>query len=237
MQNFKVNEFISLRFEQERTNIYIKGEKFRQCKYLLLDVPLQEAQEVEDIVSIDEASELLGWTEEGQSNVVPDIPPEVEFWGHCSNLQAWAENNYDTRLLHSNIAFPLLSKLVYVGDPLARKVFKEEIGKRVRRGNLKTSYFLVSEQWFLDLLEKDEIDSLLLKNNPNLRKTLEMTEKSDKLRLSILLTLTMRYNDSIATDMLIEYLNEVYISGNLETIKELKREGFYDILNFKELKS
>ncbi len=52
------------------------------------------------------------------------ILPIKEFWGHCSNLQAWAEYGYDTRLLHPNLAFPLLEKLATVGDPIAKKVFK-----------------------------------------------------------------------------------------------------------------
>lgn len=63
-----------------------------------------------------------------------DITPEEEFWGHCSNLQAWVENNYDTRLLHSNIAFPLLKKLTEAGDPNTNKVFKEEIARRFESG-------------------------------------------------------------------------------------------------------
>ena len=44
-------------------------------------------------------------------------------------MQVWAEHNYYTRLLHRDITFPLLKKLTEGGDPLARKVFKEEIAK------------------------------------------------------------------------------------------------------------
>lgn len=32
------------------------------------------------------------------------IPADIEYWGHCSNMQVWAENNYDSRLLHRSIA-------------------------------------------------------------------------------------------------------------------------------------
>jgi hypothetical protein len=45
-----------------------------------------------------------------------NIPPEIRFWAHCSNLETWGENNYDTRLIHSNLAFPLLKKLTEAGD-------------------------------------------------------------------------------------------------------------------------
>ncbi len=63
------------------------------------------------------------------------MPPEVEFWGHCSNLQAWYEFEYNTKLLHRNLAFPLLKKLYEVGDPQAKKVFKDEILNRFFGGN------------------------------------------------------------------------------------------------------
>ena len=36
---------------------------------------------------------------------------------------------YFCSLFHSNIAFPLLKKLAWEGDPQSKKVFKEEIAK------------------------------------------------------------------------------------------------------------
>jgi len=70
------------------------------------------------------------------------------------------ENNYDTRLLHSNLAFPLLKKLSDVGDALAKKVFKEEIGKRFQAGNENTQRFLIKEG-YLKYLSKEMILSLI----------------------------------------------------------------------------
>ena len=52
------------------------------------------------------------------------------------NLQVWAEMNYDTRILHRNLAFPLLKKLAQVGDPIAKKALKDEIAKRFLSGNV-----------------------------------------------------------------------------------------------------
>ncbi|MHA1492280.1 MAG: leucine-rich repeat domain-containing protein, partial [Promethearchaeota archaeon] len=93
----------------------------------------------------DDAAERLDHsTEEGSSDIVI-IPPETEFWAHCSNLQAWAEHGYNTRLLHSNIAFPLLKKLAKVGDPLARKMFKEEVAERFLSGSESVQRYLISE--------------------------------------------------------------------------------------------
>ena len=112
-----------------------------------------------EIDSVDEAAEKLDWSLERQQNKAIKIPAEVEFWGHCSNLQVWYEKNYDTRLLHSNLAFPLLKKLTDVGDPLARRVFKEEIAKRLTSNHLSVVLFLV-ERKYLSYLELDELIAL-----------------------------------------------------------------------------
>ncbi len=87
------------------------------------------------------------------------IPNETEFFGHCSNLQAWAEQDYDTRLLHRNIAFPLLKKLTEAGDPLAKKHFREEIVERYNTGNDTVRTYLEIEGYFkyLSPSEKDHL--------------------------------------------------------------------------------
>ena len=160
---FNVNDYITLKLEGEDTNIYIRGEYFRQCKYLLLNIPITQVSSFEDIKSIDEASERLDHTldpvmdEEGNIYRIDRIPPEVEFWGHCSNLQVWYEHDYDTRLLHRNLAFPLLKKLTEEGDPLAKKVFKSELAKRIDIGNKNVIKYLILER-YIDFLEFEELE-------------------------------------------------------------------------------
>ena len=39
---FKVNEYISLRLENQMTNIYVKSERFSQCKHLILQIPIND---------------------------------------------------------------------------------------------------------------------------------------------------------------------------------------------------
>jgi len=39
------------------------------------------------------------------------IKPREEFWGHCSNLQAWIEFDYHPELLHSSLTIPILKRL------------------------------------------------------------------------------------------------------------------------------
>ena len=158
MIEFKVNDYVSLRFEVEKTVIYVAGKRFRYCINLMLDIPVEDIHEFDQIESIDEAAEILGVsTEDEDINGV--IPPKVEFWGHCSNFQVWAEKGYDTRILHSNIAFPLLKKLSESGDIVAQRVFKEEIAKRFSQGNDSIRTFLIDE-WYMDLLSREEVLSL-----------------------------------------------------------------------------
>ena len=171
MKKFKVNEFITLKLEEEiiieeeniretKTNIYVKGELFRQCSFLLINIPIEEISSFDSIESIDEAEERLDTSlEEDKEPFEYEIPPETEFWGHCSNLQVWAENNYDTRLIHRNLAFPLLKKLTEVGDPIARRVFKEEIGKRFTSCYLPVIHVLLFED-YLDYLSEEELGIL-----------------------------------------------------------------------------
>ena len=158
MIKFKINDYLSLRFEDEKTIIYVAGKRFRQCVNLLLDIPVDDIREFDQIDSIDEAAEKIGIATENEE-VSRIIPPKVEFWGHCSNLQVWFENNYDTRVIHSNIAFPLLKKLSESGDIVALRVFKEEIVKRFSQGNEKVRTFLI-EEWYMDLLSREEVLSL-----------------------------------------------------------------------------
>ena len=143
-KEFQINRFLSLRLERGETRIYVADELFIQCKFLLLNIPLAENSTFDEISSIDDAAEILNSEVEKEIRKVQiQISPEVEFWGHCSNLQAWYENEYDTRLIHSNLAFPLLKKLTEVGDPLAQKVFKQEVIERYEKGTENTREYII----------------------------------------------------------------------------------------------
>jgi hypothetical protein len=92
-----------------------------------------------------------------------DITPEQEFWGHCSNIQAWVENNYDTRILMSNISFPLLRELARAGDPLATKVFKEEIALRLETGYPSVVQYLLN-QGYIRYFTPEEFKTIIETN-------------------------------------------------------------------------
>jgi len=171
MKEFHVNNYITLKLEDGRTNIYVDGELFEQCKFLLLNIPVEQVSSLDEIESVDEAAENLSKKMEkrffpwGENEMVDiEIPPEVEFWAHSSNLQVWSEYNYDTRLIHSNLAFPLLKRLTEVGDPIAKRVFKEEIAKKLESGYWPVIKFLMEEN-YKDYVSREEFLSCILGND------------------------------------------------------------------------
>ncbi|MFX1279475.1 MAG: leucine-rich repeat domain-containing protein [Promethearchaeota archaeon] len=162
IKEFIVNDYIKLKLENGQTNIYVKNRRFMQCMYLLLNLHVDRIEEYDEIESIDDAVVKLDRSMERDHN---QVPPETEFWGHCSNLQVWAENGYDTRILHRNLAFPLLKKLSEVGDPIAKKVFSEEIAIRLASKHSTVTQYL-TQNGYLKYLSSDEFESILDDINP-----------------------------------------------------------------------
>lgn len=156
--HFVINKYLTLKLEGGRTVIYVNNRPFRQCMYLLINIPIDRVREYDQIRSIDEAATHLSRKMERNHHL---IPPETEFWGHCSNLQAWADNDYDTRILHRNLAFPLLKALSDAGDPLAMKKFKEEIALRYATGHPTVVSFL-TQNGYLNYLSEQEFECMLL---------------------------------------------------------------------------
>ncbi|MFX1257698.1 MAG: leucine-rich repeat domain-containing protein [Promethearchaeota archaeon] len=161
MQEFKINDFLTLKLENNKTIIYVTGERFIQCKSLILDISVDEMKSIHKIESIDEIAEKLNKKIEIKTTIEePKLSPEAIFWGHCSNLQVWVEHEYDTRLLHSNLAFPLLKKLSEAGDPQAKKTFKKEILKRLNSEYLPILMYLINRN-YLDYFTMEELKALL----------------------------------------------------------------------------
>ncbi|KKN39527.1 hypothetical protein LCGC14_0742530 [marine sediment metagenome] len=155
MREFKVNNLITLRLIEGETVLFVNNREFKQCKILLINVPVDDESmdEIEETESIDEIAEYLDVSMDFK---YIDINPEEEFTGHCSNLQVWAENLYDTDLLHKSLAFPLLKALSEEGDTLAKQRFAEEIARRYKNGNKTVRRFLF-EEGYLSCLSNDDI--------------------------------------------------------------------------------
>lgn len=236
-KEFTVNEFLTVKLVGKDTIIYVNGESFMLCKRLLINVPIDRIHDTDELDSIDEAAEKLGWDGDGQiynNGIEYNLSPETEFWGHCSNLQAWYEHRYATRLLHSNLAFRLLKKLAEVGDPQAKRVFKEEIVERLNSGYdpviyylIKTRYtdFLSREDLLFSILEPNEAEEIL-----NLEKLLKAIFKIDNttkkledeklslkienkkiMKLQIAGSCLKRFPDQIKSFKNLKYL---YLNGN-----------------------
>lgn len=185
-KEFKVNEFISLKLEENNTVIYVKDEPLEIHTFLMFNIDYKYLRELESVkvletVSLDGVIEKLGWIPAGLGShfnpepahqhcvgegydVTYDISPETEFWGFCSNLQVWAEHDYDTNLLHTQIAFPILKKLVEYSDPIAIRAFNREILKQFQTGTLEALEFLCGgyENYFHKFLDADDTVRLLL---------------------------------------------------------------------------
>lgn len=162
MKEFRVNEYLTLKLEDNKTFIYVNNKRFLQCIRLILQIPKLNVSDYDEINSIDEAADVnktLLNNRIYEDNQPHTITPDQEFLGHCSNIQAWAENQYDTRILHSKISFPLLKELTKAGDPIAKRVFKDEIGKRFMAGYEPVKEYLAA-QGYLNFLKDAELDAI-----------------------------------------------------------------------------
>ena len=166
-KEYQINDYLTLKLENKATTIYVDGKQFIQCKFLLLNIPLDKVRDFDDIESIDEAAERLNHDLEFQNKIKIKIPPETEFWAHCSNLQVWAEYNYNPRLLHSNLAYPLLEAITDAGDPIAKEVFKQEIKIRFESFNFSTQQYLIENGYlnYFNKEERNEVSKLILDEN------------------------------------------------------------------------
>lgn len=148
---FKLTDHLSVRLEHDKTVIYVNDKPFNQCKYLLLTLDNRDAWHIqEEITSIDDAAKYLSRAHEGHK---VNIHPETEFWGHCSNLQVWVENDYDLRVIHTNLGFPLLKKLAE-SDNIALISLKEELLERIEKTGFKA--FKIHEDLIKKLFTKEE---------------------------------------------------------------------------------
>ncbi len=115
LQEFTINSHLGLQLisngnSRPKTVILVNGNRISQCMYLMMELDHKDAEESHEYVNIDECSRRYSRGLENSKNRYP-ITAEEEFWGHCSNLQAWFENKYNPNVLHSSLSVPLLTKL------------------------------------------------------------------------------------------------------------------------------
>lgn len=169
-----LNEYLKLKYEDGATHIYVDDDYFRQCAYLLLNIPGEDIEDYDDIKSIDDAENRLSHEFHGLYDIKRKkeeygIDPKQEFEAHCSNMQAWVENDYNTQILHRNLAFPLLRKLVEVGDQKAKRAYKEELAYRLEANELNVTIFLIQGD-YLQNLKEDELEIIVENMKPGIAK-------------------------------------------------------------------
>lgn len=160
---FRLNQFITLKLIDfgdgiGSTQVYVNGRNFNVS-----------------IFSLKEAYELLHSTktyccmDEVHRNLIGNnnrkfskVDSDTMFWIYCHYIRVWIDNDYDTRLLQMDEAFPILNALYKAGDIKARKVLKIEIVKRFLSGYIPVIVYIIS-QGYLKFFEFEEIIWLLKK--------------------------------------------------------------------------
>lgn len=154
MKKFAINKYLNLTLKDKKTYIYVGEKEILNCKKVGIKIP---PNKISDYLKYETIDDL-----ENQNYVLDEdinIDPETEFFVHCSNLQTWENNGYNTDLIHSSIAFPILKELMEIGDLRAKRVFKEEIVKRFLNGSQSTQDYLILEGYIqcLSLFERDAL--------------------------------------------------------------------------------
>jgi hypothetical protein len=155
MLEFQINNFLKLKLKNGETSILVNDNEFTICKGVIYELDEKKLKN-QKIKSVDE---VLAVVKPIDINNYEILPHQI-FWAHSSNLQVWAENEYDCTLLDSTLAFPLLKKLTEVGDIIAKRKFKEEIAKRFESDYIPVMIFLIRRN-YLNYLSKEEIGFLL----------------------------------------------------------------------------
>ncbi len=227
MKEFLISKHITLKLENGKTNIYIGGNLTRQCKKLILQIPNKEDSLLNDINSIDESIPLLD-----KSLQSIEIPSELEFWGHCSNIQAWAENGYAASLLPSNLSFALLKPLSKLGDTNALNVLKEETGKIVLDADMSLIRRMIGRR-SLTYFNAEELYTIY-QNRKTIRKNAKKRElETDWGGLELLKYLEF-VGGKVYEGILRKKILQVVRRGNLKDIRWLYHGGFLDYLTGSE---
>jgi len=152
MKTFVINRYLNLKLKDKKTYIYVGDKEILVCKKVGINILPNTISDYLKYETIDDLEEFNYTFDESVK-----ITSETEFFVHCSNLQTWENNGYNTDLIHSSVAFPVLKKLMEVGDLSAKRVFKEEILKRFLTGNKSVQEYLILEGYiqYLSSLERE----------------------------------------------------------------------------------
>jgi hypothetical protein len=123
--------------------ILVDGSPVLTCFFLVASIDPVKGSTID---TIDELSEIKGARIMEGRDVINEfgMTEDDVIMAHASNLQAWVENGYDTRILHSNLAFTLLKMLSRAGDKAASRALEREVSSRIRSRYLPVMVTLVN---------------------------------------------------------------------------------------------
>jgi Leucine-rich repeat (LRR) protein len=241
IMKYKLSKYLSIESFHNSVFLYVNGIKF---------VPYGYRSILND--------EIIGDNED-ISNYVLDVSDnntsvENKFVQCYKVLKLWIENDYNSHLFHFSLSFPLLKALYELSDPIANKVYKEEILNALTENQSQVCRFLIEED-YLNVLSKEEIESsvslfnitkleltskgyidfpkFLLSNAFSMLEELDLTNNSiskipdDIDKLDSLKSLDLSEN---------QFVHFPSILSNLPNLKELyfRRNRLTDLLDFKK---
>ncbi|TXT55577.1 MAG: hypothetical protein BAJALOKI2v1_650025 [Promethearchaeota archaeon] len=166
LKTFKVNKYITLKLEDQKTNIYVNGKLFRICKLVRYYYDKESGYDNSIFKKwYGHEEEFIENSWGSYTSLMKGTKREFflasfAFWVHCSNIQAWAEFGYNDKLMDNKFAFSLLKKLADEGDMIARKRISKMILDKFKTGIFMLTMFLL-EEGFVKYLDDDEIDAIL----------------------------------------------------------------------------
>ncbi len=174
LKECKINEYITVKLHEDAPAVYIRNRQYKIQNFKYLDVSIDEVKSSYNLDSIDGATDKIDEKDKEERRKYVSRPFIPEYWYEklCDNLKIWAKNDYDTKLIYGPYAFQLLRKLEIASDPIAIKVLKLEIIKRLTGDNLSIVDFLLSENYTRIYLNSDDLGQIYLNKNSGLLNTL-----------------------------------------------------------------
>ncbi|MFX1573183.1 MAG: rhomboid family intramembrane serine protease [Promethearchaeota archaeon] len=134
----KISDYITISSEKNKILIYIQGERFQEFDYSIITKILKASKNQLKKTNTQSIS---------TKNIYKKDSKKAYFNIFVNILKLWIQNNYDTDILLYDISFPLLRKLVEVGDSHAKKVFIYEILKNLWGDDPLVVKYLVNEKY------------------------------------------------------------------------------------------
>ncbi len=220
------NIVFTVKLFDDKSRIFIGEEEIITCRTVPLAIPQAELPALKNMESI---NDIIDYIERApmSENMDYEIDPELDFFVNCSNLQAWVEHDFNTRLLDYMLSFTLLEELVKRGYQRAKMRLKEEILERYYYGSEKVRDLIV-EQGLLDYLTTEEYYSPLPEDiripltiiRTRMPKGKEVIENGKIVKITVYLD---EYdNETISKE------DSIIVQEEISKLKDLEELAFYD---------